>query len=74
MFAAPTMINRIVRAAPGFTHPPFRSLIWGGAPMYAGDVRTALDCLGPCLAQIYGQGESPMTITVLAKADRQHPR
>ena len=37
----------------------------------------ALDRFGPRLAQIYGQGESPMTITVLPKqdiADREHPR
>ena len=37
----------------------------------------ALDRFGPRLAQIYGQGESPMTITTLSKqdiADRDHPR
>ncbi len=77
MFAAPTMVTRLVRAAPASASPPFRTLIWGGAPMHETDVRAALDRLGPCLAQIYGQGESPMTISVLAKdvvADRAHPR
>jgi long-chain acyl-CoA synthetase len=37
----------------------------------------ALDRFGPRFAQIYGQGESPMTITVLSRsdiADRRHPR
>ena len=37
----------------------------------------ALDVFGPRLAQIYGQGETPMTITALSKADhadRDHPR
>ena len=37
----------------------------------------ALDRFGPRLAQIYGQGEAPMTITTLSKqdiADRDHPR
>jgi long-chain acyl-CoA synthetase len=37
----------------------------------------ALDRFGPRLAQIYGQGESPMTITTLSKediADRNAPR
>ena len=29
------------------------------------DARKALDRFGPRLAQIYGQGESPMTITAL---------
>ena len=45
--------------------------------MYVEDARAALDRFGPCFAQIYGQGESPMTITTLSKAeiaDREHPR
>ena len=33
--------------------------------MYVADSVRALDVLGPRLVQIYGQGESPMTITVL---------
>ena len=54
-----------------------RTLIWGGAPMYVEDALLALDRFGPRLAQIYGQGEAPMTITTLSKqdiADRGHPR
>ena len=35
--------------------------------MYVEDVLKALDRFGPRLAQIYGQGESPMTITLLGK-------
>jgi long-chain acyl-CoA synthetase len=45
--------------------------------MLVADVVRAIERLGPCLAQIYGQGETPMTITVLGKADvaeRDHPR
>jgi long-chain acyl-CoA synthetase len=45
--------------------------------MYVEDALRALERFGPRLAQIYGQGESPMTITVLSKediADREHPR
>jgi acyl-CoA synthetase (AMP-forming)/AMP-acid ligase II len=37
----------------------------------------ALAVFGPRLAQIYGQGEAPMTITALSRedhADRNHPR
>src|SRR5262249_1625854 len=37
----------------------------------------AMELLGPKLGQIYGQGESPMTITALPKAlhaERSHPR
>ena len=45
--------------------------------MYVEDALAALDRFGPRFAQIYGQGESPMTITTLTKediADRDHPR
>ena len=34
----------------------------------------ALDRFGPRLAQIYGQGESPMTITTLSQAGHRRPR
>lgn len=76
MFAAPTMIKRLTASRAEFEPGAIRTIIWGGAPMYVEDTRAALDRFGPCLAQIYGQGESPMTITTLPKAeigDRTHP-
>jgi long-chain acyl-CoA synthetase len=77
MFAAPTMIKRLVDA-PGSCGPHnIRTVVCGGAPMYVEDALRALDKFGPRLAQIYGQGESPMTITRLTKqeiGDRDHPR
>ena len=76
MFAAPTMIKRLVDAPGDCDVENIRTLIWGGAPMYVEDCLRALDRFGPRLAQIYGQGESPMTITTLSKqdiADRDHP-
>jgi len=36
--------------------------------MYVADLKRALAMLGPKLCQIYGQGESPMTITAMSKA------
>jgi len=45
--------------------------------MYVEDCLRALAALGPKLIQIYGQGESPMTITVNSRAnhaDTAHPR
>ena len=77
LFAAPTMIKRLVEAKGDCHVGNIRTLIWGGAPMYVEDCLRALDRFGPRLAQIYGQGESPMTITTLSKqeiADRDHPR
>lgn len=66
LFAAPTMIKRMVQAAPD-TVRGLRTIVSGGGPIYAADVMEALDRLGPCLAQIYGQGESPMTITAMRR-------
>jgi len=77
MFAAPTMIKRLVDSDAACNAGNIRTLIWGGAPMYVEDCLKALDRFGPRLAQIYGQGESPMTITTLSKQDianRDHPR
>jgi long-chain acyl-CoA synthetase len=45
--------------------------------MYLADAQQALRTLGPCLVQIYGQGETPMVITALSRAvlnDSAHPR
>jgi long-chain acyl-CoA synthetase len=76
MFAAPTMIKRLVACAADCRPENIRTIIWGGAPMYVADALAAIERFGPRLAQIYGQGESPMTITTLSKqdiADRDHP-
>lgn len=79
MFAAPTMVKRLVGAARerGETGEGIRTIIYGGGPMYLADIAEAVDVLGPRFCQIYGQGESPMTITALDRAsvaDRTHPR
>jgi long-chain acyl-CoA synthetase len=78
-FAAPTMVRRLAEAAQatGARATGLQTLVYGGGPMYLADLRLATEALGPRLAQIYGQGESPMTITALSKhhhADRAHPR
>jgi long-chain acyl-CoA synthetase len=69
MFAAPTMVKRLVECPAECPSENIRTVIYGGAPMYVEDARKALDRFGPRLAQIYGQGESPMTITVLSKQE-----
>ncbi|NRG19545.1 AMP-binding protein [Rhizobiales bacterium] len=77
MFAAPTMIKRLVECPLEPANENIRTIIWGGAPMHIADIRRAVDRFGPHFAQIYGQGETPMTATVLSKADiadRDHPR
>ena len=77
MFAAPTMVKRMVDHDGAVDPSSVRTIVYGGAPMYVEDALRALDRFGPRLAQIYGQGEAPMTITALSKqdiADREHPR
>ena len=80
-FAAPTMVRRLVdwaRAQPARPRwDGLATIVYGGGPMYLADIEEALATIGPHFAQIYGQGESPMTITVLPRAlvdDRRHPR
>ena len=72
LFAAPTMVTRLLgQAREGATYPGLRTLYYGGGPMYLADTLRAIECFGQRVYQLYGQGESPMTITGLAKADHQ---
>jgi long-chain acyl-CoA synthetase len=79
MFAAPTMVKRLVDHARRATPPldGLKTVVYGGGPMYLADIQDALAVMGQRFAQIYGQGESPMTITALGKhhlADAAHSR
>mgnify|MGYP001602208097 FL=1 len=64
-FAAPTMIVRLLASPPARAPAPLKTIIYGGAPMYVADSLRAIELFGPRLYQLYGQGESPMTITGL---------
>lgn len=69
-FLAPTMVQRLV--ATGRTRPAnLRTIVYGGGPMYVESLRKAIAAFGPIFAQIYGQGESPMTITGLRRVDHE---
>jgi long-chain acyl-CoA synthetase len=79
MFAAPTMVRRLVDAAKkrGENGEGLRTIIYGGGPMYLADIRDAIATMGHRFVQIYGQGESPMTITSLGRdwhRRSDHPR
>ena len=82
-FAAPTIVKRLVDHAeaagltPDDAGKSFKTIVYGGAPMYAADIQRALRVMGPRFVQIYGQGETPMTATALSRAtlmDTPHPR
>lgn len=70
-FAAPTMVKRLVEssAVDKYDHSSLKSVIYGGGPMLVDDLLVAIEKLGPCLVQLYGQGESPMTISYLPQED-----
>src|SRR6202044_3040695 len=75
----PTMFRRLVDAAKrrGENGEGIRTIIYGGGPMYLADIREAIAVMGQRFVQIYGQGESPMTITALGREwhmKTDHPR
>jgi acyl-CoA synthetase (AMP-forming)/AMP-acid ligase II len=70
-FAAPTMVVRLL-ASPAARRPAsLKTLIYGGAPMYVADSLRAIELFGPRMYNLYGQGESPMTITGLPEVFHQ---
>ena len=82
-FAAPTIVKRLVDHAEAAGLTPtdcaaaFKTIVYGGAPMYLADIQRALRVMGPRFVQIYGQGETPMVGTVLSRrhiGDVLHPR
>ena len=82
-FAAPTIVKRLVDhaeecgIAPADCARAFKTIVYGGAPMYVADIQRALRVMGPRFVQIYGQGETPMVATALSReaiADTTHPR
>lgn len=64
-FLAPTMIVRLLEADPAIRTPELRAIVYGGAPIHLEHLRAALRRFGAVLTQLYGQGESPMTISYL---------
>lgn len=67
-FLAPTMVQRLVQT--GRPCPAdLRTVVYGGGPMYVDSLKKAMAAFGPIFTQLYGQGEAPMTITGLRRAD-----
>lgn len=78
MFAAPTMISRLLSFArrSGYRGEGIRTIVYGGGPMYLADIQAATNQFGDRFVQIYGQGECPMALTALPRqaiVDRSHP-
>ena len=71
MFAAPTMVKLLMDdpTLEKYDLSSLRSLIYGGGPMHVEDLKKAMRRFGGCLTQLYGMGETPMTITYLPHRD-----
>ncbi|HET6509011.1 MAG TPA: long-chain fatty acid--CoA ligase [Baekduia sp.] len=69
-FLAPTMIVMLLDAddEAGADTSSLRRAVYGGAPIHLEHARRMVQRFGPAFVQIYGQGESPMTITYLDTA------
>lgn len=70
-FMAPTQIVKATEEfVPGeFDLSSLKAVCYGGAPIYVEHLRQAMEAFGPVFAQIYGQGEAPITVTGLTPAD-----
>lgn len=67
-FLAPTMVQRLVQS--GRARPRnLKTVMYGGGPMYVDSLKKAMAAFGPIFVGLYGQGEAPMTITGLRRAD-----
>jgi long-chain acyl-CoA synthetase len=64
----PTQITLLVDAlgATPLELPELQRVVYGGAPFPPAELRRAVDVFGARLVQLYGQGETPMTATVLS--------
>jgi acyl-CoA synthetase (AMP-forming)/AMP-acid ligase II len=64
-FLAPTQIIKMLdEFVPGaYDLSSLKAICYGGAPIYVEHLRNAIKVFGPVFAQIYGQGEAPITIS-----------
>lgn len=68
----PTQIVLLTDALPADVHlPTLQHVVYGGAPMTPAATARALERFGPVFVQLYGQGETPMTATVLRRQDHR---
>jgi acyl-CoA synthetase (AMP-forming)/AMP-acid ligase II len=72
-FLAPTMVQRLRLEVERTGRRPknLRLIVYGGGPMYVEEIRKSLVTFGKVFAQIYGQGETPMTITGLSQSEHE---
>jgi long-chain acyl-CoA synthetase len=69
----PTQIIRLSEAMTSGASPvpTLQHVLYGGAPMSPAALQRALEAFGSIFTQLYAQGETPMTITVLRPQDHR---
>lgn len=67
----PTQIKRLLTfpELDRYDLSTLRYIVYGGAPMYAEDMKEALRRIGQVFVQLFGQGETPSTATYLRRED-----
>jgi long-chain acyl-CoA synthetase len=67
-FVPPTLLRRLTQAQQLADMPVDRlgTVLVGAAPVRPGDLRAAVEALGPRVWNGYGQGETPLTITAMS--------
>lgn len=67
-FLAPTQIVKMLEEfEPGkYDLGTLKAICYGGAPIHVEHLTAAIETFGPVFAQIFGQGEAPITITGLS--------
>ncbi|MBA3742662.1 long-chain fatty acid--CoA ligase [Sporichthya sp.] len=70
-FMAPTQIVKCLEEfEPGkYDIGTWKAVCYGGAPIYVEHLKKAVQVFGPVFVQIFGQGECPMTATVLPREE-----
>jgi len=71
MFMAPAMIKRLITSpeVDKYDLSSLKCVNYGGAPIYVEDLKGAVKKLGQVFVQLFGQAESPMTISYLRKEE-----
>ena len=71
MFMAPAMIKRLVTSPEidKYDLSSIKCINYGGAPIYVEDLKEAVRKMGQVFVQLFGQAESPMTISYLRKEE-----
>lgn len=72
-FLAPTQIIKMLEEfEPGrFDLSSLKAITYGGAPIHVFHLRRAIAAFGPVFVQLFGQGESPITITGMSATRHQ---